>query len=170
MTSVVLVSMAEYSFGLKDWAIGDCKLWIVVLSLIIGIRDCMLWIVVWSLVMGIRDCMLWITVLSLIMGIRDCILWITVLSLIIGIRDCILWIVVLSLIMGIRLPFALSVSVWRRHYIAVTLARLVTELFLQRDGKATIHRSNNILRGGVHSTSCIVHAHTAMEKFYSGLR
>jgi hypothetical protein len=39
-----------------------------------------------------------------------------------------------------------------RHSIVVILARLVTVRFMQRDGKAGIHRSENILRGGVCST------------------
>jgi hypothetical protein len=35
---------------------------------------------------------------------------------------------------------------WRLHCIVMILARLVTAWFMQRDGKAGIHLSNNILR------------------------
>jgi hypothetical protein len=38
---------------------------------------------------------------------------------------------------------------WRLHSEAVILVRLVTARFKQRDGSAGIHRSDNIMRGGV---------------------
>jgi hypothetical protein len=46
---------------------------------------------------------------------------------------------------------------WRLQSIAI-LAQLVTAWFMQRDGKAGIHRSNNILSGGARS---LLHVHAA---------
>jgi hypothetical protein len=43
---------------------------------------------------------------------------------------------------------------WRLHSFVVNLARLGTAWFMQRDGKAGIHHSNNMLLGRVR---CIVY-------------
>jgi hypothetical protein len=43
------------------------------------------------------------------------------------------------------------------HSIIVTLARLVTAWFMQRNGTAGIHLSNNSMRGGVRSTVSRAH-------------
>jgi hypothetical protein len=46
---------------------------------------------------------------------------------------------------------------WRLHAIVVILARLVAAWFMQRDGKAGIYGSNNILRGGIRSIATRAH-------------